>query len=81
MGRAIDMEKDIDGMKIRLEKLENIVRGMTSTLSNLDEKSTKVKHLDLTEDKNEKKETDNEADGGSSKPSNTSNKKSKRKTK
>ena len=81
MGRAIDMEKDIDGMKMRLGRLEDIVRGMTSTLSNLDEKSTKVKHLDLTGDKNEEKETNDKGNGKSSKPSNRSKSKTKSKTK
>ena len=32
MGRAIDMEKDIDALKIQVEKLENIVRGMSHQL-------------------------------------------------
>lgn len=81
MGRAIAMENDINTLKMRLEKLENIVRGMTSTLSNLDEKSTKVKHLDLTKDKDEEKETNIKTDGKSSKPSNSSKSKSKSKTK
>ena len=32
MGRAIDMEKDIDALKKQVEKLENIVRGMSHQL-------------------------------------------------
>ena len=32
MGRAIDMEKDIDTLKIKVEELENIVRGMSHQL-------------------------------------------------
>ena len=32
MGRAIDMEKDIDALKAKVEKLENIVRGMSHQL-------------------------------------------------
>jgi len=32
MGRAIDMEKDIYALKIQVEKLENIVRGMSHQL-------------------------------------------------
>ena len=43
MGRAIDMEKDIDMLKTKVEKLENIVRGMTHTMS-------ERKHIDLVED-------------------------------
>ena len=45
MGRAIDMEKDIDMLKIEVEKLNNIVRGMSSSLSELEDKSTKTKHI------------------------------------
>ena len=56
MGRAIDMEKDIDALKLKIEKLDNTVRGMVSKLDQLDEKSTKTKHIDLTEVKNDKKE-------------------------
>ena len=41
MGRAIDMENDISALKIKLEKLENIVRGMTHRLDETDEKSGK----------------------------------------
>ena len=33
MGRAIDMEKDIGILKTKVEKLENIVMGMTHTMS------------------------------------------------
>ena len=43
MGRAIDMENDIGSLKIRVEKLENIVRGMTHTMS-------ETKHIDLVEE-------------------------------
>jgi len=81
MGRAIEMERDIDAMKMQLEKLENIVRGMTSTLDSLNQKSTKTKHVDLTEVKNGEEKTDNETDGGSSKPSNRTKSKSKSKAK
>ena len=75
MGRAIDMEKDIDMLKTKVEKLENIVRGMTHTVSQRE-------HIDLVEEikpkeTDEKKETNNEGDGKSSVKSNRRNKKSK----
>ena len=57
MGRAIDMETDIDALKIQIKKLEDTVRGMVSRLDELNEKSTKTKHIDLTKVKNDKKET------------------------
>ncbi len=64
MGRAIDMEKDIDMLKIKVEKLENIVRGMSHTMS-------KTEHIDIIEEtkketKDGKKETNNEGNGKSS---------------
>ena len=75
MGRAIDMEKDIDMLKAKVEKLENIVRGMTHTVS-------QRKHIDLVEEtkpkeSDEKKETNNEGDGKSSVKPNRGNKKTK----
>ena len=67
MGRAIDMEKDIGILKTKVEKLENIVRGMTHTMS-------ETKHVDIVEETKEKtdgkKETNDEGDGKSSKQSN-----------
>ena len=50
MGRAIDMEIDIDALKIKVEKLENTVRGMVSKLDSLNEKSSKTIKVDLVED-------------------------------
>ena len=94
MGRAINMERDIDTLKIQVEKLENQVRGMVSKIDEISEKSSKTKHIDLTEDvdlgtcvtgvaKDETKEekTDNEGDGKGSKSTNTSKSKSSKKTK
>ena len=67
MGRAIDMEKDIYVLKMKVEKLENIVRGMTHTMS-------ETKHIDLVEETKEKtdgeKKTNDEGNGKSSGKSN-----------
>ena len=78
MGRAIDMEKDIDMLKIEVEKLNNIVRGMSSSLSELEDKSTKTKHVDLVDDvkveedkKHGKKKADTKGNGKSNKSSDT----------
>ena len=94
MGRAIDMENDISALKIKVEKLENQVRGMVSKLDELNEKSSKTKHVDLVEDvdlgtcvtgvaKDEDKEekTNDEGDGKSSKSVNTTKPKSSKKSK
>ena len=80
MGRAIDMERDIDVLKIRVEKLENIVRGMTHTMS-------ETKHIDIIEetktgDSDAKEEkTNNEGNGKSSKSANTTKPKPSKKNK
>ena len=50
MGRAIDMENDIQALKIKVETLENQLRGMVSKIDELEEKSSKTKHVDLVED-------------------------------
>ena len=67
MGRAIDMENDISVLKMKVEKLENIVRGMTHTMS-------ETKHVDIVEETKEKtdgkKETNDEGNGKSSRKSN-----------
>ena len=47
MGRAIDMENDISALKIKVERLENQVRGMVSKLDEFDEKSTKTSYLKI----------------------------------
>ena len=79
MGRAIDMEKDINKLNGKFDKLENTIRGMLSKLDELDDKSTKTKHVNLveevganTEKKNDKKETkkaNNKGNGKSNKSS------------
>jgi len=75
MGRAIDMEKDIVILKQKVEKLENIVRGMTHTVSQRE-------YIDLVEEtkpkeSDEKKKTNNEGDGKSSVKPNRGSKKNK----
>lgn len=72
MGRAIDMEKDIDALKIQVEKLENTVRGMCTKLDEIDgavfeyEEETVDK---VVEEKKEKKDGKKKANnkGSSSK--------------
>ena len=91
MGRAIDMENDIVRLKIKIEKLENTVRGMVSKLDSLNEKSSKTEHIDLVEDvgieiednkeeKNGKKKTNDERDAKSSKQSDSRSGKSNKKS-
>jgi hypothetical protein len=44
------MENDIQSLKIKVETLENQLRGMVSKIDELEEKSSKTKHVDLVED-------------------------------
>ena len=95
MGRAIDMENDIGALKLKIEKLENTVRGMVSKLDEMDEKSSKTKHIDLVEDvgtdtedlgsvitgvyKDEKEKTNSKGNAKSNKQSNNKPRKSSKK--
>ena len=75
MGRAIKVDNEIDDLKRRIEKLENIVRGMSHTMS-------ERKHIDLIEETKEEEindkteKTNNEINDTSSKQSNKRTKKS-----
>ena len=84
MGRAIDMEKDIDVLKNQVEKLENTVRGMVSKLDEIDDKAVKTKHIDIIEETKEKtdgkKKANDEGNGGDDGGSDAKNRASKKKT-
>ena len=68
MGRAIDMEKDIDAIKLRLNKIDRVLNGMCSTLDELEEAVFETENEEEIEDG--KKETNNEGNGKSSSKSN-----------
>ena len=51
MGRAIKVDNEIDDLKRRIEKLENILRGMSHTMS-------ERKHIDLIEETKEEEIND-----------------------
>ena len=61
MGRAINMQKDIDAIKIELERLNNIVRGMASELSEVSDIVFEEETAEEIEDV--KEEADNQGDG------------------
>ena len=69
MGRAIDMGKDIVQLKIKIEQIENTLRGMVSKIDGINEKSSKTKHIDLVEETKtgegdaKKEKTNNEGNG------------------
>ena len=82
MGRAIEMEKQIYVLEDRVEKLESIVRGMTYSIDELENKSSKTKHIDIIEEtkpkeSDEKKKANNEGDGKSGVKLDRGNKKNK----
>lgn len=72
MGRAIDMERSLDELKIRVEKLQE-------ALDTILDSATIRKNVDILEEvKDEKEETNNERDGKSAKSSNSGKSKSKK---
>ena len=59
MGRAIDMEKDIDVLKAEVKRLDNIIRGMSSELTEVtealfEEEETKEEKKDVKKKANTK---------------------------
>ena len=71
MGRAIDMEKDIDMLKREVQRLENILRGVCVAIDEMEEKTTKTTHIELVDDVKEEDNSGEEKanDKGSSKSS------------
>ena len=61
MGREINMQKDIDAIKIELERLNNIVRGMASELSEVSDIVFEEEPAEEIEAV--KEEADNQGDG------------------
>jgi hypothetical protein len=50
MGRAIDMEKDVDSIKLRLDRIEGALSRVIGVVGAMEEKAQQVKHVDLVED-------------------------------
>ena len=68
MGRAIQMEKDIDAIKSRLDRMDRVLSGVCSTLSELEDAVFETENEEEIEDG--KKETNNEGNDTSSNKSN-----------
>ena len=66
MGRAIDMEKDIDKLKMEVEKLNNIVRGMASELTEITDALFEEEETETKEEKKDGKEKANTKGNGKS---------------
>ena len=71
MGRAIDMEKDIEVLKAEVKKLNNIVRGMSSELTEVTEALFEEEEVEETkkEKENGKKKANTKGNGKGDKPS------------
>ena len=50
MGRAIDMEKDIDKLKLRVDTLDAAVSRLIDVVESMEEKGQRTTHIDLDED-------------------------------
>jgi len=71
MGRAIDMEKDIDRLKAEVEKLNNIVRGMTSELTEITDVLFEEEEEVKKEKKDGKEKANSKGNGKGNKSSDT----------
>ena len=74
MGRAIDMEKDIEVLKAEVKILNNIVRGMSSELTEVTEALFEEEEVEETkkEKENGKKKANTKGNGKSDKSSDKS---------
>ena len=70
MGRAIDMQNDIEVLKREIEKLNNIVRGMASELSEVTEVVFEEEEI-IEEKKDGKKKANTKRTGKSDESSDT----------
>jgi hypothetical protein len=70
MGRAIDMQNDIEVLKREVQKLNNIVRGMASELSEVTEVVFEEEEI-IEEKKDGKKKANTKRTGKSNKSSDT----------
>ena len=50
MGRAIDMEKDIDKLKLRVDTLDAAVSRLIDVVESMEEKGQRTTHVDLVDD-------------------------------
>ena len=50
MGRAIDMEKDIDKLKIQVERMDSALAKVIDVIDSMQEKGQRTTHVDLVDD-------------------------------
>ena len=76
MGRAINMENDLDALTIRVKRMEDALEKVIETVDLMQSKSSKVKHVETTKPKKVKKnvvkeKANDEGNGSSSEQHNT----------
>ena len=50
MGRAIDMEKDIDKLKIQVDRIDKALAKVIDVVDSMQDKGQRTTHVDLVED-------------------------------
>jgi len=50
MGRAIDMEKDIDKLKAQVDRIDAALAKVIDVLDSMEDKGQRTTHVDLVED-------------------------------
>ena len=53
MGRAIDMEKDIDKLKSQVDRMDAALAKVIDVIDSMEDKGQRTTHIDLVEDVNE----------------------------
>ena len=60
MGRAIDMEKDIDKLKTQVDRMELALMKVIHVVESMEEKGQRTTHVDLVEDVKSEAEVEEE---------------------
>ena len=50
MGRAIDMEKDIDRLKLQVDRIDSALAKVIDVVSSMEDKGQRTTHIDLVDD-------------------------------
>jgi len=50
MGRAIDMEKDIDKLKLQVDRIDAALAKVINVVDSMEDKGQRTTHVDLVED-------------------------------
>ena len=50
MGRAIDMEKDIDKLKMQVDRIEAALEKVIDVIDSMEDKGQRTTHIDLVDD-------------------------------